>query len=1110
MDSKVLKNNRLLQKRIADLSPEKRAILEKLLATQSSSADLTTIKPRDRRFDPPPLSFAQQQLWFLDQLAPGNWFYNETSALQLPRGIDIPALEWSINELIRRHESLRTSFSTVNGEPVQIIAAGVKLAMTVVDLRALPRSKGDAEARALAAQDAQTPFDLTRSPLMRATLLRLADDDAVLVLTLHHITFDGWSFTILLKELSGLYEARAEGRPSPLPEPTLQYADYAVWQRKWLRGETLENELSYWRKQLMGLRALELPTDRPRPAIQRFCGSRCSLALPKSLCAAMRALSLNEGLTQFMTLLTAFKALLLRYSGQDDIVVGVPVANRHRAEIEAMIGFFVNTLVMRTDLSGDPTFREALGRVRKVTLEAFAHQDLPFEKLVEELHPERDLSRNPLFQVTFQVYGNAATPAADDTSIEYSPQPWEVEACTAKFDLRFDLSESGDGLAGFLEYDTDLFDRETIERMARRFTNLLASAIENPDQRLSELPILSDEERRTLLFAWNTTSTRYERNCTIHELFERQAAETPDATALVFGSANITYGELNRRANQLAHKLRALGVQPDTLVGISSERSIEMIVGLLGIVKAGGAYLPLDLDEPRDRLAFIAADAGLKVVITNERQLFHLSDRGVHVIPLALEQDTLRFESDENPGNGSTSGDLAYVMYTSGSTGKPKGVCVSHRSVVRLVRHTNYFNASNEDVFLHVAPLAFDASTFEIWGPLLNGAKVVIFPPYIPSLPELAQTIYTTGITVLWLTSALFHRIVDDHLQSLSRLKHLLAGGDVLSSVHVRKVLQQFPEMTLTNGYGPTENTTFTCTYSVKGPTDFGLSFPIGRPISNTRVYVLDQNRKPVPVGIPGELFIAGEGLARGYLNRPELTAERFIPDPFSAEPGDRMYRTGDVVRYRPGGILDFIGRVDNQVKIRGFRVELEEIEAVLREHPAVRDAVCMVWEQAPGDKRLIATVAADDNLVTATDLRRLLQQRLPEYMTPSSFIIKPELPVTANGKVDRRALTPPDHSRPNVDSGYVAPNTDTERVITAVWQEVLGLDKVGVNDNFFDLGGHSLLVVMVHNRLTEMFMRELSIVDLFRYPTVSSLSKLLNPEETLPSAARAQRQSAP
>ena len=765
-----------------------------------------------------------------------------------------------------------------------------------------------------------------------------------------------------------------------------------------------------------------------------------------------------------------------------------------------MIGFFVNTLVMRADLAGDPSFNEALGRVRKVVLERIRPSRLAFREARRGLQPQRDLSRNPLFQVTFQVYGSSSDGEAGPPTIENAPSPFQVDAHTAKFDLRFDLAESVDGLNGFIEYDCDLFDAGTIAGMARHFGRLVQTALDDPTLRLSELEILEPQERRQLLVEWNRTRTDYPRDLCVHQLFEAQAARCPQAIALLFDDESMTYDELNRRANRIAHYLVRLGVAPGDCVGISSERSLEMVAGVLGILKAGAAYVPLDLEDARDRIGYLAADARMHFVLTRERQLFHLADRGVQVIPLVLERAAIDSEPDTNlPCRGGPDG-LAYIMYTSGSTGTPKGVCVPHRAVVRLVRGTNYFSATPDDVFMQFAPLSFDASTFEIWGALLNGAKLVLFPPYIPSLPELAAAI-ERGVTVMWLTSTLFHRMVDDHVSSLSGLRQMIAGGDVVSPVHVRKLMVAAPGCSVTNGYGPTENTTFTCTYTASEPPDAGSSFPLGRPISNTRVYVLDAHGSPVPVGVPGELYIGGDGLARGYLNDPDLTAAKFAPHGLPEEPGPRLYRTGDIVRYRKDGALEFIGRVDHQIKIRGFRVELGEIESVLRENRDVHDAVCVVSIAPDEDKWLLAYVAADGARVGSTELRRFLQSRLPNYMLPSKITVLPSLPLNANGKVDRSALPTADAGRPDLETRYTAPRTETERTISGLWQQVLGVEQVGVDDNFFDLGGHSLLAVMLHNRLTDAFKKELSIIDVFRYPTVGSLARLLSGEDGSPMA---------
>lgn len=1090
-----------LTKRLSGLSPERRALLQRLMRQQQPMNE--QVEPRDRSLDPPPVTFAQEQLWFLDQLSPGNWFYNESSAIQLKFAVDAVVLQQALNEIARRHATLRTTFAMVRGELVQIIADQFVVPLNEIDLTAFSELERTAEARRIANQDAQTPFDLSADPLIRTTLLRTSPEEAIFLLTMHHIIFDGWSFTVLLGELSELFDAFAAGVPSPLPELSIQYADFAVWQRRWLRSNAFGTKLAYWRKQLADLPTLAIPTDHPRPAVQGFQGARYKVKISRNIHDAVRALSIVESVTPFMVLLTAFKALLYRYTDQTDIVVGVPMAGRDREETTGLIGLFVNTLVMRTDLSGNPTFTEALERVRQVSLDAFAHQDVPFEKLVQELQPKRDLSRNPLFQVTFQIYGSGTSivPEEGGSLLDGATAPFEIEASTAKFDLRFDLAEQNGSLQGFLEYDTALFETATIVRMADHFLRLLEHAVYYPETRFSELPLLSEDERVDLLATRNATATPYPRQARIEALFAQQVARSPEAIALEFEGETLSYAELETRANRVAHYLRSLGVSSEARVGLSGERSIEMIVGMLGILKAGAVYVPFDVEEPTERLLLTLQDAEVRVVLTRELQLSSLAQRGLRIVALGLETAEINRQPSDPPAGVGEATSLAYIMFTSGSTGVPKGVCVPHRAVVRLVSTTDYFRAEKSDVFLQFAPLAFDASTFEIWGALLNGARLVLFPAHVPSMDELAQTIMRTRTSIMWLTAPLFHHLVDLHLDCFSGVRQLLAGGDVLSAAHAKKFIERHPNSTLTNGYGPTENTTFTCTQAISAGVALGSSVPIGKPVANTKVYVLDHYLNPVPFGIVGQLFAAGDGLAEGYLNRPELTAQKFLRNPFDAAPEARMYATGDYVRYRLDGSLEFLGRIDHQVKIRGFRVELDEIESVLRTHSALRDAACSIWKDNAGDKRIVAYVLVKEgdraHAPSTSELRRFLEERLPDYFIPSAVIMLNAFPLTANGKVDRAALPTPSDTRPQLDHPFVPPQTETERTVAAVWQEVLGIQNAGIHDNFFDLGGHSLLIVLLHNRLKELFPKQLTIVDLFRHPTVASLSRVLNEPET-------------
>ena len=846
---------------------EKRALLADLLREGHESRTTST-------------SFAQQRLWFLDQMDPGSSAYNIQRAARMKGRLDLPALRASLNALVARHESLRTNFGSYQGEPTQIIAPAGEIEIGVIDLTGLKPEERETEARRLAAIAAQDPFDLAQDQLLRATLFQLDQQDHVLHLVMHHIISDGWSLGILFREIGTLYEAFANNRRPPLPELPIQYPDFASWQRQWFQGDLFEEQLAYWTKQLAGTPAfLELPVDKPRPAVQTFNGAYHSTVLPTRLGDSLNDLSRREGATLFMTLLAAFQTLLSRYTNREDILVGTPIANRTRAEIEGLIGFFVNTLVMRTDLSGNPTFRELLRRVREVSLEAYAHQDLPFERLVEELNPERSLSHTPLFQVLLAVQN---MPKSFLTLPALELQDFSLDRKTSKFDLSLYIGESVKGPTVTFEYNNDLFEAATIARMAEHFQTLLEAIVSNPEQRIAELPMLSKRERRQLLIEWNDTRTEYPRERCIQELFEAQVEDTPESVAVTFGAEQLTYAELNERANQLAHYLRGLGVGPEVLVGICMERSLEMVVGLLGILKAGGAYVPLDPAYPAERLAFILADGGVGIVLAQEHLRHKLITHSVEVIALDGDCDAIARASQENPENKCSPQNLAYVMYTSGSTGIAKGVSIAHGGVVRLVKETDYCDFGSGEVFLQFAPLSFDASTFEIWGSLLNGSRLVLMPAGKASLRELGEAVKRHGVTTVWLTAGLFHQMVENEFESLRGLRQLLAGGDVLSAPQVEQVARELSGCQLINGYGPTENTTFTCCYRVSAGERFESSVPIGVPVANTSVYILNDRLEPVPIGVAGEMHIDGIGLARGYLHRPELTAEKFIPNPFS------------------------------------------------------------------------------------------------------------------------------------------------------------------------------------------------------------------------------------
>jgi amino acid adenylation domain-containing protein/non-ribosomal peptide synthase protein (TIGR01720 family) len=1083
-----------LLKRLENLSPEKRELVLKKLQTQTRISSTDTVRqfpsiepiPRDRAI---PLSFAQQRLWFLNELEGANASYNMAAAIRLSGPLQVAALERAIAEIVQRHDVLRTNFKTVNGIAIQSIAPTSTVTLPVVDLQALTPEEQSAEVQRLASVEAEKPFDLANDSLVRITLLMLRKEEHMLLVTIHHIVSDGWSIGIFFREVATLYEAFSTGKPSPLSALPIQYADFAHWQRQWLQGEVLENRLNYWKQQLAGAPPLlSIPTDRPRPKVQTFRGGIEYFQIDADLTRKLKTLSRQSHATLFMTLLAAFASLLSRYSNQSDIVVGSPIANRNRSEIESLIGFFVNTLLLRIDLNGNPDFWELLNRTRQVALDAYAHQDVPFEKLVDELQPERNLSYNPLFQVMFVLQN---TP---DVKLELPGLTitLENEDVAAKFDLTLSIEETEQELIGSWEYNTDLFDAATIKRMVGHFQTLLEAIVANPQQRVSELPLLTATERHTLLVEWNNTFAEYPFDKCIHQLFEAQVEQTPDAVALVFQDQQLTYDELNSRANQLAHHLRSLGVGPDGLVGLCLERSLEMVVGVLGILKAGGAYVPLDPAYPSERLAFMLEDTQVEVLLTQQSLVEKLPSHQARVLCLDTDSETLTQQSEDNPKSEVMPDHLAYVMYTSGSTGRPKGVSVIHRGIVRLVKQTNYASFSPEEVFLQLAPISFDASTFEIWGSLLNGARLVVMPPVTPSLQELGQALEQYQVTTLWLTAGLFHLMVDEQIEGLKGVRQLLAGGDVLSVGHVKKLLQEIKGLRLINGYGPTENTTFTCCYPITEPSLVGNSVPIGRPIANTQVYLLDEALQPVPVGVAGELYIGGDGLARGYLNRPDLTSQRFIPNPFSDKKGDRLYKTGDLARYLSDGNIEFLGRLDNQVKIRGFRIELGEIEAVLGQHQAVQEVVVMVREDIPGNKRLVAYLVLNQLAAPSMqELQHFVKQHLPEYMVPSAFVLLENLPLTPNGKVDRDALPAPDTSRSELAEALVAARTPVEEMLARIWADILGLEQVGIHDNFFELGGDSILSIQIVARANQAGLK-LTPKQLFGHQTIAELAAVV------------------
>jgi amino acid adenylation domain-containing protein len=1051
-----------------------------------------------------PASFAQQSLWFLDQLAPGEATFNITLAARVRGPLDLEIFRRCLTEITGRHAILRTTFASVDGRPVQIVTEAVELALVTIDLRTFDDSSRELEARRLANQEGRRPFDLARGPLARVQVLVLGAEDHAVLLTMHHIISDGWSFAVAGRELATLYDAFSRGAPSPLAALPIQYGDYAIWQRRWLESESFERLVRYWSNQLAAVAPLELPTDRQRPPVRTSHGTLHSFAIPPEAARALRALARREGVSPFMFLLATFKTLLHRYSGQDDIVVGSPIANRNRSEVEGLIGYFVNMLALRTNLSGDTSFLDLLHRVRDVALAAYEHQDLPFESVIEALKPPRDPSRTALFQVMF-VFQNQPVPDLTRSELRITPLAADLGTGTAKFDLTLTLEESEPGFLGGFEYNTDLFDAETIVRMSDHFQVLLAGILANPALRLSALPLIAAHEREQLLANGRGRKSECPGALSVHRLFELQAERTPNSVAVVFEDQSLTYRELNERSNHLAHVLRARGVRTDGLVGIGMSRSLDLAVGLFGILKAGGAFVLLDPTNPKERLADLLEDSRVGVLLT-QKELVERWPTHQEVICLDADWQAVSRQLDTNVDSGVTPENAAYVIYTSGSTGEPRGVVVRHGGLVNHnVAVASLFELSPRDRVLQFSSLSFDIAIEELFPTWISGATVVfrdeqsLFDP-----SEFSKSVERQGITVLDLPTAYWHAWVE----GLTRLEEQLPASLRLVVVGGEKAsARRFADWRSIGGdrirwintYGPTEATVVATAFEPPRGPETRAAFselPIGRPIANTEVYLLDAHQQVVPLGLPGELYLGGEGLARCYLNQPGLTADRFVPDPFGDKRGTRLFRTGDTARWRPDGQLEFLGRVDHQVKIRGFRVEPGAVEAALRRHPWVGEAIVQTREDTSSSQRLVAyvvpqTAAAHD----AAALRRSLQMVLPEYMVPSAFMFLESLPLSSNGKIDRKALPAPGPGRIDVVAEYVAPRNPLEETIARVWSEVLELERIGVHDDFFDLGGHSLQSVQLVARLTAALNRRVSVKMIFQAPTVAELADLLERE---------------
>lgn len=1070
---------------LASLSlPEKRALLARLL-----------VEGHPNKPDIVPLSFPQERLWFIEQLDPGQSTYNVPIPIVLPASLNASTIERTLKEIVRRHETLRTTFVRQDGGPVQLIWPQLSANLQVEDLTALPPEERQTEMERIINTDSRIAFDLSRGPLFKATLIQLDAASNLLLFTAHHVIIDGWSTKLLIDEIKAIGTAYANGQESPLPKLAYQYRDHVRWQRDYLQGDVLKQHLNYWRQQLSSLPPLlTVPPDHQRPGSSSSRGLVQSALISGKAADALSRLAREAHATMFMLLLAAFKTFLFRHSSQTDIVVGAPVANRTRPEVEPLIGFFVNTVVLRTQVSSDMTFRELLARVRDVALDAYTYQDLPFEKVVEEIQPERDLSRNPLFQVAITV--NADTAAHRDGAAEPAgtvpADPPLYESGTAKFDITLGVSHTPDGLMAALEARSDLFERETVSRMARRFVVLLDSIAENPDLRLGDYRLLPDAERELVTVTWNQTARPFPDQCGFHHLFEQTVDRLPDATAAEFRDASVTYRELDEWANRLAHYLQARGIQPEARIGLCMQRGLNMAAGLLGILKSGAAYLALDSNLPAERLAFMARDAGIVLVVTETAVSDQVAALGVPLLQIDAMDEVLKHYSNARPNSGVAADNLAYVIYTSGSTGKPKGILIPHRGLCNMaVSVVEDFAAEPGDRVLQVAPLIFDVSIWEMGTAWFAGAALIF-----ATEDELitGSVIKDKKITIASYTPSV--------LATLSAADY--PGLRLVSSLGERcteRIVSEWaPGRRLVNIYGPSETTAHCTLGELKAD---GTIPTIGRPIMNAAVYILDPDLNPLPIGVAGELHVASVGMARGYLNRPDLTAERFIPNPFSTEPGSRLYKSGDLARFMPDGQIDFLGRLDHQVKVRGFRIELGEIEFALMRLDDVVDAVTILREDTPNEKRLVAYVVASPGCSLDTvDMCVRLRVSLPDYMIPAAIVQLAELPRNPNGKVDRAALPAPDGGVLR-NTGLVAPRSPTERRVAAIWADVLGLKELSIHDNFFDLGGHSLLATQVILRVRSAFGIEIPLRTIFQSGTVAGFCQLI---EEMDSASGGQR----
>jgi amino acid adenylation domain-containing protein len=1101
------------------LSPKKRELLDLLLKEKKRKAESAQKKgapdriPRREKFSPGPVSFAQQRLWFIDQLDPGTPAFNIPAAIRLRGFVDVNMLKRCFDEIVSRHETLRTSFASEDGMPVQVIAPAAEFRLPVVDLRELTEGERMKEVQTLVTRDCQRSFDLTRCPLMRATLVLTGEKDQVLILMMHHIIGDVWSVRVAMRELATLYEAFASKRPSPLPELPIQYCDYAIWQREWLQGEVLQSHLAYWKQKLTGMpEELELPTDRPRPPVQSIWGAKHFLKISREAADALRAIGQQEKASLFMTLLATWKVLLHRYTGQEDIVVGAPVANRNRSEFESLVGFFVNSLILRTDLSGDPTFRELLKRVRETTLGAFSNQDFPFERLVELLQPTRNMSRNPLFQTDF-ILQNSPRSSYQVTGLSFEPLP--VENGTAQLDLTLDLWEESDGIGGWLEYDTDLFNGSTAARIVSHYINMLEGIVREPDRPISHCSLMTQAELQQITFHFNDTSAPFDLDSSFQLLFQAQVLRSPHSLAVACGPAHLSYLDLNLQANSLAHSLILRGIGPDSVVAILLHRGIPLLTSIIAILKAGAAYLPLDPSHPPQRLLNILDQSRPSLVLSSHEFIPSLSSalsqsRHLPAPQLVAIEDLddlsllhQQHHQHQDPPPRSLPDNLAYVIFTSGSTGTPKGVMIHQRGMLNhLLANITALAMTHDDVLAQTASQCFDISVWQFLAPLIIGARVQIFTNDITQDPArlLRQvdaeqvTIFETVPSILLVALSQLCSQGPAHAEQPPRLQMMrwvLPTGEEVSAALCRVWFNHFPTVPLMNAYGPSECSDDVTLEPIFGPPpDSQHRMPIGRPVANLQVAIVDRWLNPAPVGVPGELCVRGVGVGRGYLGMSDRTAGSFVPDPFSEDAGARMYRSGDRARYLEDGRIEFLGRMDYQVKVRGFRIELGEIEAVMGKVEGVREAVVIVREDEAGEARLVGYVVWEAGKQrTSAEMRDELREQLPDYMVPVAVVGVEAMPLTANGKIDRKALPLPDGSGAS-DQNFVEPRDPTEEVLTAMWAEILSIERIGVEDNLFERGAHSLLVTQVLSRIRKIFKVEPPLRLFFECPTIAGMAR--------------------